>query len=154
MSFRRILILLGYYVAYMAVVACFVVYLPNVSKKIGYVYQKIEPSLKYVDLVASILSGKESRWIHKNLDVDFINGESYYTGLSAPKNYERAFYWYERSAKNGNAKAQRMIGKMYYLGEGVPEDHVKSFHWYEKAAKNGDPQAEKIVRELAAKKQN
>ena len=55
---------------------------------------------------------------------------------------EKAFEWYEKSAKLGNADAQHNLGVCYAKGEGVEQSWEKAFEWYEKSAKQGDADAQ------------
>lgn len=49
--------------------------------------------------------------------------------------------WFEKSAKQGCAEAERMMGKIYYQGYYVERDDEKAFKWFEKASKKGDVEA-------------
>lgn len=80
-------------------------------------------------------------------DAQFDVGICYFLGepaLGMPpselieQNYEKAIYWYEKSAEQGNVKAQRNLGRMYEEGIGVAQDYQKARKWYEKAAKGED----------------
>jgi TPR repeat protein len=55
---------------------------------------------------------------------------------------ERSFYWYKKSAEQGNADAQFRVGVMYDNGQGVTEDKKQAFHWYKKAAEQGNVSAQ------------
>ena len=57
---------------------------------------------------------------------------------SYDEDYEKAVYWYTKSAEQGNAEAQRELGACYYVGEGVPQDYEKGVYWFTKAAEQGD----------------
>ncbi|MCX7113121.1 MAG: hypothetical protein NTX45_23995 [Proteobacteria bacterium] len=57
-------------------------------------------------------------------------------------NNEYAVFWYTRSAKQGNARAQNNLGSMYRNGRGVEQDDEMAIYWYEKAAKQGDGSAQ------------
>ena len=59
----------------------------------------------------------------------------YYFGEgNIEKNLDRAFYWYKKSAEQGNEMAQFMLGKMYYYGEGVEENRTIAFMWINESA--------------------
>lgn len=45
-------------------------------------------------------------------------------------------------AKQGEAKAQAILGQMYASGSGVPQDHAKAAFWYRKAAEQGEVRAQ------------
>ena len=51
------------------------------------------------------------------------------------KDLEKAFYWYQKAAENGNKTAQYNLGESYELGNGgVNKDEIKAFEWYRKSA--------------------
>lgn len=52
--------------------------------------------------------------------------------------FETAFHLYKRLARQGMARAQRILGAMYYTDDTVIQDHEKAFYWTEKAAAQGD----------------
>ena len=61
------------------------------------------------------------------------------------KNYKEALKWYEKAAKNGNAKAQYNMGEMYYNGrqgidgrKGVEKNERQAFRLLLLAAQQGD----------------
>lgn len=54
------------------------------------------------------------------------------------KRYEQAFEWFQKSAKNGQPKAQGLLADMYADGEGVPINEEEAFKWYLRAAENGN----------------
>src|ERR1051325_10233701 len=55
-----------------------------------------------------------------------------------------------KSAANGNANAQLLIGQLYFDGIGVSEKkkEIKAFSWFIKAAERGDVNAQLIVGHL------
>src|SRR5437773_4818974 len=58
----------------------------------------------------------------------------YYNGEGTEKNLEKAFYWYQKAAENGNNDAMNNLAYSYYNGEGTETN-------LEKAAENGDSNA-------------
>lgn len=72
-------------------------------------------------------------------------GNMYRFGKGVPKDYEKALYWYHRSAKKGNAFAESNIGSMYRFGEGVNKDYMIAFEWYMKSAKKGNEYAQQNI---------
>ena len=77
----------------------------------------------------------------KELDSDFKRGLYHYR----KGNYKKAFFWYEKSALQGNVKAQTSLGEMYSSGADVPKDYKKAAYWYEKAAQQGFADAQFIL---------
>ena len=53
------------------------------------------------------------------------------------KDYKHAAEWLEKSAAQGNANAQFMLGSFYEEGLGVPQDHKRAFELFRKAAEQG-----------------
>jgi TPR repeat protein len=68
----------------------------------------------------------------------YTMGNYYYSGDEGyPQDYERAAYWYLKSAKGDNAKGQLAIGIAYRRGQGVPTDMDAALYWMKKSAGNG-----------------
>jgi hypothetical protein len=67
-------------------------------------------------------------------------GEAYHYDLEI-KDLEKAHYWYNKSAAQGNTDAQYILGRMYIRGEGVSVDFQKAYEWFLKAYAKGDRHA-------------
>ena len=68
-----------------------------------------------------------------------IVGTWYYTGDNLPQDYERAFKWWGRSAKKGNAIAVGNMGLCYQTGNGVAApDSVMAVKLYKKSLQIGN----------------
>jgi len=50
--------------------------------------------------------------------------------------------WFKKSAEQGYAEAQYMLGRCYSTGNGIEENEEASFQWYKKAAEQGFAKAE------------
>lgn len=50
-------------------------------------------------------------------------GSLYYNGDDVERNLEKAKYWFENSAEQGDSDAQVSLGSMYLYGEGVEQDY-------------------------------
>ena len=61
----------------------------------------------------------------------------YHHGQGVDVNYEKAFEWWEKAAKQGEAEAQYNLGSMYENGHGVDQDDSMAMRWYAKAAAQG-----------------
>ena len=61
-------------------------------------------------------------------------GSLYYTGRIGEQNYEKAFYYYEMSAKLGNRQAQENLGYCWYYGRTGIVDYEKAYHYFIKGA--------------------
>ena len=59
--------------------------------------------------------------------------------------FEDSLLWYRRSAEQGYAPAQRVLGWKYQFGDGVPEDQSEGNKWLLRAAEQGDPRAQGLV---------
>lgn len=54
----------------------------------------------------------------------------YHSGLGLPANEAKAVEWYQRSAENGNARAQEFLAAAYREGWfGLPQDAEKAAYW-------------------------
>jgi hypothetical protein len=63
-----------------------------------------------------------------------LRGERGYT-----QDPEKAAEDFRRSAEQGLASSQAMLGMLYAQGNGVPKDFAKAVEWFQKAANQGDP---------------
>jgi hypothetical protein len=64
----------------------------------------------------------------------------YLTGMEGyPKDPSEAAKWYRKSAEQGDADSQSMLGLLYGTGNGVPKDLTQAVQWFQKAAAQGDP---------------
>ena len=72
---------------------------------------------------------------------------------------------YIKNAKEGSAKAAKMLGDSYYYGKGINQDYFMAYNWWNKAALLGDvdsmvvlaefliaPQTDRVERDLATAK--
>ena len=70
-------------------------------------------------------------------------GENYYYGKNGyEQDYSKAVEWYRKSAEQGYARAQYVLGICYRLGEGVPQDYKEAVKWYRKSAEQGYAEAQ------------
>ena len=68
-----------------------------------------------------------------------------YNGKGVRKDWRRAFQVFEKSASNGDAIAQLMLGFMYLDGDGVSVNSVLGARWVERSARQGNMIAESII---------
>lgn len=54
------------------------------------------------------------------------------------KDYQKAFAWIEKAAKQGLQAAQLDLGTLYDVGEGVEKNLKTAAMWYQKAANQGE----------------
>ncbi|MGK5091386.1 tetratricopeptide repeat protein [Deltaproteobacteria bacterium TL4] len=64
-------------------------------------------------------------------------GMIYRKGYGLDRNDAQAVFWWQRSAEQGNEKAQNRLGFMFDHGLGVKEDDRQAAAWYQKAATQG-----------------
>ena len=69
-------------------------------------------------------------------------GYSYEFGTNGLQDYEKAVYWYRKSAEQGNAWSQNRLGDCYRDGKGVNPNLKIAVEWYTKAGKQGDQDAQ------------
>ena len=69
-------------------------------------------------------------------------GKIYYLGEETNQNYNEAFSYFKKSAKQNYAPAQNMLGIMYYNGYGVELNYNEAFTWFYKAANQGNDEAQ------------
>jgi uncharacterized protein len=80
-------------------------------------------SVKYADTLIS-----KAIDISSELD-EYVVGQLFLHGIIFKKDYTKAAYWIEKSARSGNIKAQGEIGYMYAVGIGVEQSREKSRYW-------------------------
>ncbi|UZO06950.1 uncharacterized protein OCT59_027255 [Rhizophagus irregularis] len=64
----------------------------------------------------------------------------YENGEGTEKSLEKAFYWYQKAAENGEKEAMFNLASSYYNNydvEKMEQNTEKAFYWYQKAAENG-----------------
>ncbi|MGC1498150.1 MAG: tetratricopeptide repeat protein [Sulfitobacter sp.] len=87
-----------------------------------------------------------------NADAEELIGIMYAMGLGVPRDDERAFEWYLRSAMKGHPGAQSGVGWYYEVGRGVPAvDLTRAYMWYTLSAIGGDPDAAISLEEVVKK---
>ena len=87
-----------------------------------------------------------------NADAEELIGVLYAMGLGVPKDDQRAFEWYLRSAMKGHPGAQSGIGWYYEVGRGLAApDLVRAYMWYTLSAIGGDPDAAISLEEVVKK---
>ena len=63
-------------------------------------------------------------------------------GCRGEPQYDKALYWYERAAEQGQRTAQSNVATMYQKGTGCTVNMEKALYWYEKAGEQGDDDAQ------------
>lgn len=68
-------------------------------------------------------------------------GEAYYNGIGMPVDYKKAFSYYSKAARLGNANALSRLGNCYEYGYGTKKNPVEALNCYEDAAAKGEIRA-------------
>lgn len=71
-----------------------------------------------------------------NLALCYYNGKN-----GAPQNYNKAVYWFQKSADLDNDNAQGFLGWCYEFGYGVNQNYSFAVYWYQKSADQGNSNA-------------
>ena len=66
--------------------------------------------------------------------IQYLIGTLYMKGSCLTWDRENAVRWYEKSAMQGYARAQRNLGRCYLFGKGVQKDRAGAIYWYRKAS--------------------
>jgi hypothetical protein len=108
----------------------------NNSIQNGKRQRNVLTSIGYIIIIFSV--------VNMHTTTPYLNdkGDMYFYGSGVEKDYGKAFDWYEKAAKLGDAKAQCQIGLMYRYGLGITQDYSKAKKWFEKAAHKGDANAQ------------
>ena len=65
-------------------------------------------------------------------------GEKYYKGINVKQDYNKAFDYFLKAARNSDPIAQNMVASYYMNGLGkIKQDHKITFEWYKKSAELG-----------------
>lgn len=67
----------------------------------------------------------------------FALGSCYYHGLGTSMNLEKAAYYFEISAKDGDEYGQFRFAYCLKYGQGLERDYVKALFWFKKSAEQG-----------------
>ncbi len=86
---------------------------------------------RLTEIEASYSSGMQE-------DTDFSIGYNYYNGLNDhPVDYDKAVYYYNRGAADGDRSCMCELGVCYYFGNGVDQSYSTAKQWFEKSANAG-----------------
>ena len=87
-------------------------------------------------------------------DAQYSLANIFQKGFGVAKNPNHAFYWYKKSANQGNIAAQFNVWYAYLTGDGVEKNLEKSDSWYRTASLNnvstcgGESVVDKLLRTL------
>ncbi len=75
-------------------------------------------------------------------------GTCYQDGEGTHQDYDKAFYWYKKSAEEGCTIAMFNLAESYRKGEGTQVDLNEAIAWYNKSAEEGNEDAKNALKEL------
>ncbi|MCC8130851.1 MAG: sel1 repeat family protein [Ruminococcus sp.] len=105
--------------------------MPKIMKKI----RELENAGKKEEAKALLLSEADSG----DADAQGILGNQYFMGNSLfEKDYEKAFWYSEKAAENGNAMGKHTLGILYLYGYGVPADTKRAVQLLREASDSGE----------------
>ena len=72
-------------------------------------------------------------------DAQYELAEMYYLGSGIPENATQFVIWLSKSAEQGNANAQTVLGSMYLRGKkGLSVNYAEAIKWFRKSAEQGN----------------
>lgn len=77
------------------------------------------------------------RDMENNAETQFQLAKMYFKGEGVKQDYKKAFYFWEKVAKQGYEEAQCNLGVMYEHGYGVQQNYSNAYEWFEKSANQG-----------------
>ncbi|UUZ51776.1 DUF4130 domain-containing protein [Massilia sp. B-10] len=80
----------------------------------------------------------------------FALGLRYDCGSGVARDYEAAFAWYLRAARQGHARAQFNLGLMHASGQGARRDLLAAYAWLLQAARGGECAAQAYLARVSA----
>ena len=83
-----------------------------------------------------------------NMDAQMILGDAFWEGDGVPKDFKKAFYYFEKAAQKNNSQALLNLGYMYRKGIACEVDLLKAERFYLQADKLGDEEANGILAEV------
>src|ERR1044072_5113179 len=73
--------------------------------------------------------------LHNSIENNSTCGQVYLGNLYEDGgNLNKAFYWYEKAANNGNLSGLYYLGRCYRFGRGIDKDEKRAFELIKKSA--------------------
>ena len=104
-------------------------------------FMEIEPDSDFIFSHEPKYEGQIVKPVDMRSYVWYRIGKMFCYGLVTEQDYEKAFEWFERSAKQKNKFAQFSLANLYYYGSGVKKDLSQAFLWYQRSSSQGQPYA-------------
>ena len=114
-------------------------------------FMEIEPDSDFMLTYEPKHEGQVMKPVDMRSYVWYRIGKMHCYGLGTEQDYEKAFEWFERSAKQKNKFAQFSLANLYYYGSGVEKDLSQAFFWYRKSSAQGQPYASYAVAQMYSK---
>ena len=109
--------------------------------------REFKPQDAYTKLYRELITLAEQGNPEAQLKVGFM----YYSGKGISRDYQKAVYWFKKSAMQGNPLAQSNVGYMYKEGQGVSQDYSEAAKCYHQAAGRGNALAQLVLGSLYEK---
>ena len=77
-----------------------------------------------------------------DIEAQYCLGKSYYLGINNEQDYEKAIYWFRKSAEQGHINATYNLGLCYYYGQGVEGNSKQASEYFRIAANRGHAMAQ------------
>ncbi len=106
------------------------------------VEKDIEEAVKWV-LSAATGGCNTAHDFLEDAEAQFDLALAYLRGEGVEPNATTAVDWARKSAEQGYAPAQCLLGEAYFYGDGVRENRAEAGEWYRKAARQGDINAQR-----------
>lgn len=98
----------------------------------------ILPSIISYWVVPKLYSKFNNSYKDSNIESQYNMGTKYFK----QNDFEKAKYWFEKAAENGDVDSQYQLGNIHLQGMGTQKDMSKALYWYEKAALNNHSQSQ------------
>jgi TPR repeat protein len=72
----------------------------------------------------------------------FNLGNFYLTGTSVPQDSTKDFYWFKKSAEQGNQFVQLNLGSLHSSGNGIQQNTTQALYWLQKSAEQNNVKAQ------------
>ncbi len=97
----------------------------------------------YLQLVfVTLLAAKDSMNRNCATFTTLLKAEELYNSYEDNVDFKIIYCTFLKAARNGDKKAQRLIGDFYFQGRAMEPDYTSAFDWYQKAALQGDVTAQ------------
>ena len=103
-------------------------------KKVGINYTPQKPSVSTASTSAEDKIPRISEARNGNAGAQTDVGLAYYNGTGVPKDYGKAFEWWQKAAEQGHKVAQSNMGNCYNRGWGIEKNLDNAHKWWQRAS--------------------